>query len=225
MTIGIVLLIGSVFSFILLMTYILPKLFLKVSYTVSEPVDIGIKRCFYKGKRCVVYEGGSEIRKYIKKYLLLQGKGHKILRCKMTHPIGYIDYDIVVFDRYDKVHSVINVKESLVNSEYTRRVELPDEASYVRLVIRKVNDTVITKEPIAFIPRARINWYMIFAILVTALETFVLKVSCAYAFGGVFRESFVRSSKGLVVSLLFAIVTGIIALVTVKSSIKRHSTR
>lgn len=224
MAIGIVLLIGSVFLFIILMTVILPKLFLTVNYNVTEPCDIGTKRCIYKGRRCIVYDGGKEIRTYIKKYLLIQGKNCKMLRCKTAIPIGFIDYDIVVFDRYNKVHQIINVKENLVNTDYTRRVELPNETAYVRLVIRNVNGNTITNEPVAYIPKKKINWYTFFAIMVAALETFTLKVSCSYAFGGVFRESFIRSGKGLLVCLIFAVATGMVALITVKNSIKRSTT-
>lgn len=225
MTIGIVLLVVSAFLFLLMMTVVLPKLFLKVRYSITEPEDIGIKRCFYNGKRCVIYEGGKGISKYIEKYLLVEGKKCKVLRCKLARKISYMDYDIVVFDRYNNVKEVVNVKENLVKGGYTRRVELPEETAYVRMVIRAADDTVIKTKPVAYIPKGKVTFYAFLAICLTAAETFVLKVSCAYAFGGVFRETFARSTNGFFATVVLALITGLIALITVTISIRYFSKR
>lgn len=228
MELGIILLVASMAAFLVLLILILPKLLLRVKFTVTEPADRGIKRCFYNGKRCVVYESGKQINKYIKNYLLLEGDNCKILRCKTSNKVKYLDYDVVIFDRYDKVRGVINVKEKMVNGSFTRRVELPEETSYVRIVLRKVNDFIFKqkkKKPIAYIPKGKIALYTLCAAAITAFEVFVLKVSCAYAFGGVFRESFIRSGYGIGIGIFLAIVTGIIAVVTVTVSIKRYGKR
>ena len=95
MAIGYVLLFSSVILFLIVMIIALPKALLKVKYSIKEPDDIGIKRCFYNGKRCVVYEGGKDISKYIEKYLLVEGKRCKVLRCKIARKISYLNYDIV----------------------------------------------------------------------------------------------------------------------------------
>ena len=228
MELGIILLVGSMAAFLALITIVLPKLFLGVKFTVNEPSDRGIKRCLYNGKRCIVYETGKQINKYIKNYLLLEGDGCKILRCKTANRIEYLDYDVVVFDRYDKVKGIINVKEKMVGTNFTRRVELPDETAYVRILLRRVNEIPFKqkkKKPIAYIPKGKILLYTLCAMAATAFEVFVLKVACSYAFGGVFRESFVRTGYGIFMGAFLAIITGIIAIVTVSVSMKRYGKR
>lgn len=225
MTEGIIILVASIILFLVLMTLILPKMFLKVHYSVGEAEDRGIKRCKYKGKRCVIYEAGPSISKYINQYLLIEGENCKILRCKTSYSIKYLEYDVVVFDRYNEVNKIINVKESLIGGDYTRRVELPLETAYVKIIPRAVDGEVFKKQRLAFIPKEKITLYTIFSIVVTVLEAFALKVGCAYAFGGVFRESFVRSSAGTGASIFLAIATGIVGMIIVICSIKHYSKR
>ena len=225
MAIGYVLLITSVVLFLLLMVVALPKSLLKVKYSIKEPDDIGIKRCFYNGKRCVVYEGGREISKYIEKYLLVEGKDCKILRCKVARKIAYLNYDVVVFNRYDQIVDIVNVKENLVKGGYTRRVELSNETSYVRIVIREADGLVIKRKPIAYIPAGKIMLYGFLTTILTVIEIFVLKIACAYAFGGVFREVFIRSTNGTIVTLIIAFIIGLVALISVAFGVKRYRKR
>ena len=225
MAIGYVLLISSVILFLFVMIVALPKALLKVKYSVNEPDDIGIKRCFYNGKRCVVYEGGRDISKYIEKYLLVEGKECKVLRCKVAQKIAYLNYDVIVFNRYDEVIDVVNVKENLVKGGYTRRVELPNETSYVRIIIREVDDLVIKRKPIAYIPAGKVALYGFLASIITVIEIFVLKIACAYAFGGVFREVFIRSTDGTLITLFIAFIIGITALISVAFGVQRYRRR
>ena len=225
MAIGYVLLISSVILFLFVMIVALPKALLKIKYRVKDPDDIGIKRCFYNGKRCVIYEGGHEISKYIEKYLLVEGKNCKILRCKIARKISYLNYDIVIFNRYDEVIDVVNVKENLVKGGYTRRVELSEETSYVKIVIREADDLIIKRKPIAYIPFGNAILYGFLASVLTIVEIFVLKISCAYAFGGVFREVFIRSAKGTLITLFIATIIGISALISVAFSVIKYRKR
>lgn len=228
MEFGIILLVTSMVAFVALLTVILPKLLLKVKYRVGEPCDRGIRRYIYNGKRCIVYETGNQINKYIKNYLLLDNGDSKILRCKTAGKVEYLDFDIVVFDRYDKVSTVINVKENMVSGNFTRRVELPAETSYIRIILNKVNDLSLKpkrKKAIAYIPKGKVFLYALLAMASTCLEVFALKVSCAYAFGGVFRESFVRSGYGMFLGFFLAFLTGVIAIITVSVSIRRYGKR
>lgn len=232
MAIGYVLLVCSVILFLLVMLVALPKTLLKVRYSIKEPDDIGIKRCFYNGKRCIIYEGGKDISKYIEKYLLVEGKNCKVLRCKIARKISYLNYDIALFNRYDEIFDVINVKENLVKGGYTRRVELPEETSYIKIVIREVDDLVIKGKPIAYIPAGKILLYAFLASVITTVEIFVLKISFAYAFGGVFREVFINSTKSTLLTLAtlplvvgIVIVIGIAALISVSSGVRRYRKR
>ena len=179
----------------------------------------------FENKRCILYEGGREINKYIKQYVLMEDTGCKVLRCKTARPTNYINYDVVSFNRYGKVIKVITVEEKLVHCDYTRRVELPEETSYIKIILKEVNDETFKTEPLWFIPKNKIKWYVILSTVLSLFEIYVLKLCCAYAFGGVFREDFARSSNGAIAIILLSIAMGIITFVTVKRSINQHKNK
>lgn len=223
--VGIIVLVVSVIIFIALMTLVLPKKILKVVYNISEPVDRGATKCLFDGKHCMVYNSSKENKLYIKQYLLLQEDGYKSLKCKLTPMVDYLDYDIVLFNRYNKVFKIINVKEDILGFELTRSVRLPDETSYVRIVIRKVNRLTLFKKPLVKIKGGSIFGFGFVAMLLTAVEAFIVRACCSYSFGGLFRESFIASDKGIIFIGILAVVTGIIGAIVVASGASKRAKR
>ena len=222
MTIGLITMSVSVILFITLMTFVLPKWILKISYKVGGATDRGVKRCLYKGKHCMVYDSSKENKPIIKQYLLLQEDGYKSLRCKVTPNVRYVDYDVVLYNRYNKPFRVVNVKEDIVGLEMTRSTRLDDETAYVKIIIRRVNRTAMKKKPIMRISGVRIFSFSLLAILLTAVEAFAIRVCYSYAFGEVYRESFVSSTEGLLSIGAIALVTGLLgALLVVIRAMKR----
>lgn len=223
MIIGIALLAVSMALFLFAMSWGLPRVFLRTEYAVTRPEGRGIRKCLFEGKPCVVYEAGIRQRRFVRQFLLYYHEGYKVLKCKLASGVRYIDYDVVVFDRYDKVLRVINVKEDVVLGQYTRMVELPDETAYVSLLLREVNDELLFQQSAVSISRRNVWLFAGAAFLLTLLESFVLKVSCAFAFGGVFRESFIRSPEGLAVGLVFSGLVGLLGLLVVMLTIRHKS--
>ena len=222
MAIGLTIMIVSVIFYVSLMTLVFPKRILKVAYKIGDACDRGVKKCLFKGKHCMVYDSSKENKPIIKQYLLLQEDGYKTIKCKVTPNVEYLDYDIVLYDRYNKVFDVINVKEDLLGVELTRSVRLPDRTSYVRIVIRRVNRTDMKKKPIVKITGGSIFLFSLVATLFTAVEALVIRSCCSHCFGEVFRESFVASREGLVVIGILAVAMGLLgALSVVISSTKR----
>ena len=215
MVISLSVLVASVILYVLLMTVILPKAMLKVVYKVDKPKDRGTKKCIFDGKHCMVYTSTKENKQFIKQYVLLQEEGHKTLTCKLTPVVKYIDYDIVLFNRYNKAFKVINVKEDISSAELTRATMLPDETAYVNIVVRKVNHTSLKKAPTVKMKKKSISLFALVVALITAVEGFVIRSCCSYSFGGVFRESFIASYDGLIALGALAILTGIIASISV----------
>ncbi len=225
MVVGIILMIASVFLFIMAMTVFLPKAMLKPKCRIKAPEGRGIKRVLLNGNRCIVYKASSEVGKYIDQYLIYDDNGTKILRCKTNGRVRYLDYDIVIFDCSDRAVDVVNVKEDIIKGDLTRRVELPNETSYVSIVIRQADNVNYKKPPLMNVSGKSIFFYSVLAFIFTFLETFVLKISCAYAFGGVFRESFIQSTSSLAISIALSVVTAFIGVFTVVYSIKIRGKR
>lgn len=223
--IGLAVLIVSVIVYIALMTMVLPKGILKVDYKVKEPVDRGSYKCLFKGKNCIVYNSCKDNRRYIKQYILLQEEGYKSLKCKLAPLVDYLDYDVVVFNRYNKPFGVINVKEDILGFELTRSTRLPDETSYVRIVIRRVNKQTLTKKPLVKIKGGSIFGFGFVVALMTALEAFIVRACCSYSFGGLFRESFISSEHGFIFIGALALVTGILGSIAVAISASKTARR
>ena len=223
MTAGIIILTLSVILFIALMTLVLPKYMLKVAYKVNKPTDRGVKRCLFEGKHCIVYDSSRENKAVIKQYSILQEDGYKTLRCKLTQDVEYLDCDIVLFNRYNKVFKVVNVKEDILGMAMTRATRLPDETAYVRIIIRRVNRTVIKRKPPVKVTGFSIFMFSLVTVALTALETFVVRACCSYCFGDVYRESFISSSEGLVFIIVLSAMTGIVGAFTAAYSAHRRA--
>ena len=216
-------LVVSVIVFFVLMTLVLPKALLKVSYNVDKPKDRGVKKCLFADKHCMIYSSTKENKQFIKQYALVQEKGHKTLTCKLSSGVEYLDYDIVMFNRYNKVFKVMNVKEDIIAQGLTRTTVLPDETSYISIVIRKVNQTNLKRPAVMYMKGKRIVGFSLLAMLFTAIEGFVVRACCSYAFGGVFRESFISSMNGMVAIVLLSILTGMVGGISVAAGVKKRA--
>ena len=225
MVIGLIILAVSVILFVMLMTLVLPKKILKIVYKVDKPNDRGIKKCLFEGKNCIVYESSRENKSFIKQYVLLQEEGHKALKCKLTPNVEYLDYDVVLFNRYNKVFKVINVKEDIVGMNMTRSTRLPDETAYVRIVVRRVNRTNLKRSPIVKVKGSSVFAFSLLAVLFTAVEAFVIRACCSYCFGDVFRESFISSGEGLLSIAALALAMGIFGAMSVVISAGKRARR
>lgn len=224
MFIGLTVVIVSMILFIVALTMLLPRLLLRVKYNVDEPQDRGLKRCIVGNKRCVVFRSEERNRPYIKQFLLTcDENGEKLLKCKCAKGIHYLDYDVVTFDRYDKVIEVINVKEDVCQLGVTRNVVLPRECSYVSIIIRGANETEFVTAPMTAIPKKSIFGYSVCVFLLSMLESFIIKISCAYTFGGVFRESFASSADSILLNLLISITLCLIGGATVIMTIWKRN--
>jgi hypothetical protein len=161
-------------------------------------------------------------RKYVRRYILCQEKGYKTLKCHAASAVTYLEYDVVLFNRYDKITGVLHVKENLT-STYTRSVQLPNDTAYISLVLRRVNKEVFEKKQIASIPRGRVVAFAGLTLLLTAAEGFVIKVGSAYAFGGVFREDFIASHDGTLWGIGTALTVALLGLLFALLPIRRRA--
>ena len=212
--IGILLLLASTALYLYLIARVLPGNLLRLRYVVTQPVGRGLKRCLFEGKRCCVYQPDRQTLPYVHQYLLLEKDDQKVLKCKVSEDVEYMDYDVIVFDRHDKVTSVIHVKENILLSPYTRETVLPPDASYVRLRVRQVNGNAKEDStPLMSLSVGKAILYVITVILLTAIQCLVMRISCAFIFGGVFREDFIRSDFGLISCGVLSLAMGLLSLV------------
>ena len=65
--------------------------------------------------------------------------------------------------------------------------------------------------------------FVFFSLLLTAVEAFVIKVGCAFAFGGVFREDFVASLEGTLWGCGAALILALVGLFFALNRLKRRA--
>lgn len=191
--------------FLLLAGYVLPKLLFRARYDVQDSNDRGIKKIDGDGGQSLVFEPQLETRKYIKSYALIDRDGKRVLVCKLNGKISYIDYDVIVFADGEKAHRVFNVKDAVDGNEYTKVVELPANTEYVSIMINEADGEVIKHKVVKSISTKRMVLFILLSAVLITLSIFGIKACCAYAFGGLFAESFTVLWKSNAVTAIIAV--------------------
>lgn len=164
----------SVTLYLKLFSSLIPGSIMKLKCKGVRTRDRGIKKYIYENGRCVVYEPEINVRKYVSKYSLYTENGYKYMQCQLAQEVRYIRYDVYAFDISNKLIDVINVNEIVeVADGYSSPVALPPETSYVRFVLRKVDEVYSCKK--SYLGYSPIRYVICGAVvaLATALETVI----------------------------------------------------
>ena len=195
-------------AYVFLVVKILPKKYLREGFLISTSPDRGLRNVKEKNGRSIVYEPTMKIRKYIKQYILSNRHGKKILICKIDENLRFLNYDVVMFDRNDKVFKVLNVKEVIARPGYTKRVELDDDTSYVTLVVKEADKKKFPVDTVTTASTGNVLKYVLLGGLATFVAIVLLAVCCVLIFGGIYSESFFYS----IGNVLFLLIIGGVAL-------------
>ncbi len=182
----------------------LPKMYLKTRCTVEKSCDRGIKKVYEKNGMSMVFEPEIKWRKYVKQYVLAERYGKKELMCKLDHSITFIEFDVVCFNNQNKVFSVLKVKELVDGKGLSSVIELPEETSYISLVVSKIDGKQYEDHLTAKVKAGRLFKFLTLCSLVLFVEIFFVKVCLANVYGGVFKESFVLNGPSTLVTLAIA---------------------
>ena len=224
MTAGwVITLIASVVAYVVLMACVYPYVLLKTELVIRTPRDRGIKNVIETTGRTIVYQPGLEYRKYLPQYLISERNGKKILLCKLTPDVKYIDYDVITYDGFGRVRKVINAKELIDEVGYTQKMPLSRDVAYVSIVVNEVNDSVITQKKNKPITKWKIAGYSIACILTTVFEIFLIKLCCSSMFGGVFRESFMIKGESIWLTVGIALGAALVNLAFVVVAIGKNN--
>ena len=202
-------------AFMVMIAFALPKLFLKNRYNIDEPYDRGLKKYkFADSGHGIVYEPALSVRKYIKQYILVEQYGEKKIKCKIDPNLKYLDYDIVLFDVQDKVFSILNSKDVICEKGYTREVVLPEETSYVTVLLNQADGCVFEKQKGVRISPFHIACYCAACVGLAVCVAFCIKLCFARLFGGLFRESFMMVENSNLITAAFSAVIGVVGVIT-----------
>ena len=208
-----ILLFGSIVLFLCVEMFLLPRLLLQSKYSIGETYDRGVKR-YRSGDNgvSVVYEPSILVRKYIKQYAIVSENGNKTFKCKVDSSLGYIDFDIVLFDSFGKVFKVMTV-QSIVDNGYTEDIPLPKETSYVTLMLNKADNKKFPKRSCAKIAPSKVFLFGLTTTVFSMLVAYCINLSFSNLFGGLFRESYANNMLTNVAVLTVALIATVLGTV------------
>ena len=207
----ILLLIGSAALFFVLEMLVFPKCFLKSKYSIGETSDRGIRKYKNTGDGFYfLYEPNWFVRRFIKQYVIAVEDGYKTLTCMLDSGVEYVRYDVVLFDKSDRVFRILNVQQTPENGVYTEAIELPENTAYVTLALDQVNHRVFPKVVSAKVPVRKLVSYGVATCITAVATAFCMNLSIARLFGKVFRESYVTSFANNVALLGVALAASVI---------------
>ena len=213
--------IASFTVFFAMLKVVLPKLFLKIKYSVNDLLGRGIKKLTYKDGRAVLYEPHPKFRKFINKYLLFTNEGYKYLICKVDQKVRYIRFNVVMFDNKHNAIDSISVSAYVNGSFETEPVLLHHNTSYVSISVDCVNNNEIYNENLQSIKLFNIALYSISVMILFFIELMFLSNNVLSQIFLYFKIENIDVSmsllSGISWSVLIGIFTFIIALIKVRN--------
>lgn len=170
----IVMFVASMVLYVYLFSSIVPRFIMKLSCKKENTRDRGIKKFKYSNGRAVLYEPEFAVRDYVTNYVLYTEDGYKYIKCKVAPHVNALKYDVYAFDNRDELIDIVTVLEVVAKNEFTDSVLLPPETSYVRLVLRRVDNEYESNEILAHYSKKRTVACMVVVAVATALESMIV---------------------------------------------------
>lgn len=180
-------LITSMILYVYLFSSIIPRFIMKISVKKENTRDRGVKKFIYPNGRCVLYETELAIRRYVGTYALYTEDGYKYIKSKAASDVYSLKYDVYAFNNKNKLIDIISVSETLGEDKYTDSVALPPETSYVRFVLRRVNNQSFSNNILAGYSFSRYAVCATVVALATAIEAAFIYV--------IFKDIFINALK------------------------------
>ncbi|MDE7182412.1 MAG: hypothetical protein K2O41_05200 [Clostridia bacterium] len=209
MALWVIVLIVTVAAFVAVRAFLLPRLFLRGEYGKLALSDRGYAIVDEENGRSVIYEPDVKYRKQIKKYILSERGGKKLLVLRLDESVKHIDFDVALYNETGKVFKVLNIIELIENIGYTKAAELPSETAFVTIRLNAANGERESRGLFAGrIKGGMLVAYVVLSCLADILCVLFAKVCAAKLFGGLFGESFLLLGKswGLTVAVCAAVI-------------------
>lgn len=142
--------IASVVLYVFVMRTVLPKFVMRRRYFTSDKLGRGMKKYVSGDDRAIVYDTAPSIRKYVKKYALIQSGGQKYLKCLTDDFVRTIEYSIIMMDNRNRVVDVLKVEEAPNRCTVCGPIFLHRATSYVALTVHSVNGRVLEDAAIGY---------------------------------------------------------------------------
>ena len=206
----------SAILYVFLITRILPHLMLRPQYDLSVLHERGIRKYVFRKGRAIVYEPSVQASRFINQYILSCNDGEKYIKCKLDPRVEAIKLDVVAMDANDKVISVVQIAEPILDQGYTRGAILPHNTSYVSVIVKEVNGRLAEPVYKLRLPMRNAVLYVLLTVLCSVIEGALWNASILKWFDMALRE-FVgaQPSDFLRMLLVYAVVGLAVSVATV----------
>ena len=206
---GLLMMMG-IMLYVFLVTSVLPRIFLSPLNSKGETADRGVKKYRFPEGRAVLYEPELKYRRYINKYLLYEYDGIKYVKFKLGETVRTVECEIAVYDNGGRLVKAMTVFLNTNKTRESHAVELPCEASYVRVVVRGANGMEVSSEAVAQFSFVR---WAVFAGITTALTVIVgyfLRILLVFLGEQLFDYAEYASDYGFGFAFMTSLVAGIL---------------
>ena len=159
----------ALIAYVFLITGVVPRLCLRLTYDTADMLGRGIRRVVYPEGRAVVYEPHPSIRKYINKYMLFTLNGYKYLQAKTGEGVSSYTASAVLYDNRKRVLDVIDISET-VGTSRSNAARLHPRTSYVAYILTSVNGREIEAPDYIRIRLVSTPLYLIVTAILTFME-------------------------------------------------------
>ncbi len=206
----------SAVLYVFLITRILPHLMLRPRYDLSVLHERGIRKYVFRKGRAIVYEPSVQASRFVSQYILSCNDGEKYIKCKIDPRVLTIKLDVVAMDADDKVISIVQIAEPVLDRGYTRGAILPANTSYVCVIVKEVNGRIAEPTVKLRLPILQAGLYVLITVLCSVIEGALWNASILKWFDMALRD-FVSTqpSDFLRMLLVYAIVGLVVSVATV----------
>lgn len=226
-----ILLIISVVLTVALIAFVLPKFFLAEELLGANngkffSFDRGIKKINDDGDvKRIVYAPAPKYRRAVDRYSLSYDGNKITFMAHACDDVNYLDYDVILFDDKNKVFKVLNVREKVGRDGVTKEIELPKETSYVNVRVNVKDEEKFSVGYTKKIPAKNTALFLLFNLLILALELIFLRVCCAGLVGGLYKESFLLDGDGIVLMIALSAAALAVDFIVVFAVLKSYGKR
>lgn len=171
----VIILIFSMILYVSFVAKIIPYFLLRPAYDVRDRGDRGLKRFVFEGGRAITYSPSFKAKKYVKQYVLSSNDGEKYIKCRIDKRIFSMKYDVVAFDSNGKVLETVQISEPIAYSGMTKAALLPADTSYVRVIVKEVNGTIVPDSCEMEYSYTRVGAFLLSSVLLTVAEALTLR--------------------------------------------------
>ena len=209
-----VLCITSLVYFVIVIKMLIPRVSLKINYSLDKLLGRGYKKYRYPSGRAVVYEPHPSVRKYINKYALFVNDGYKYLKCCLDAGVKTLKFEIIMLNNRDEVIDVLSVNTTVANTSETKEILLHPDTSYVALNLDSVNGFELKKENYSYYTLRQLIVYFGLVLFTVFIEMLIAAKTLGVFLSFVLRRTVVLTSASALYFLL-SIAVAVIAVILV----------